>query len=113
MQIRKHEPKWENMGVDICGGFFPQADVIWARQFGPNSKNMSANKKYELNHWLIFVREMRCGPTNSDAFIGMQTAERIENIFLSKEYVRKPENMTVNIPAMEITVSAMVLSTKI
>ena len=87
--------------------------MFWARQFGPNSKNMSANKEYELNYGLCVVKEMRCGPTGSDALIGMQTVERIENIFLNKEYVRKSKNMTVNIPAMEITVSAMVRSTKI
>ena len=74
---------------------------------------MRANKEFELNHWLIFVREMRCGPTNGDALIGMQTVERIENIFLNKEYVRKSKNMTVHIPVMGITGCTMVRSTDI
>ena len=78
MQIRKYDPKWENVGVDICGSFVPQAGVFWARQSGPNSKNMSANKEYELNYRFCLVREMRCGPTESDTLIGMQTVERID-----------------------------------
>ena len=68
---------------------FLQADVFWARQFGPNSKNMSANKKYEVNYRFYLVREMRCGPTESCALIGMQALERAKNDFVNEKYVRK------------------------
>ena len=73
---------------------------------------MSANKQYELNYWLILTRGLRYGLTNSDACIGVQTVERTK-IYLQIKYACNSENMTVNIPVMEMIVSAMVRCTEI